>query len=153
MNRLPSTGQYLFYNQHSDVTRNRQLAFWAANAHCWLISKLSVHRNNKAPVLMAALIEFISQSLLMSGIAPTQVQHLALGLIELHVVCTGSTLKPAYITLHGIPALQHVNHIAQLHITHKPAEHALNPIVHVINRGVNQQCTRNKRKVISMKAV
>ncbi|KAK4830124.1 hypothetical protein QYF61_008551 [Mycteria americana] len=51
----------------------------------------------------AALNPFIPQPVPELGIAPTQVQDLALGLVELHEVLTGPLLKPVKILLDGIP--------------------------------------------------
>jgi len=50
----------------------------------------------------------------MARIAPTQVQDLALGLVELHEVHMGPPLK---VPLDGIPSLQRVDHITQLGVS------------------------------------
>jgi len=55
------------------------------------------------------------------GIAPAHVQDLALGLVELLEVHTGSPLKPVKVPLDGIPSLQHVDHTAQLGVVSKLA--------------------------------
>ena len=64
---------------------------------------------------------------LILGVAQTQVQDLALCLVELHEVCTGSPLKPAKVPLDGIPSLQHVDRTTQLGVG-KLAEGAVNPM-------------------------
>ncbi|KAK4825950.1 hypothetical protein QYF61_003468 [Mycteria americana] len=53
----------------------------------------------------AALNPFIPQSVLILGISQTQVQDLALGLVEVHEVCMGLLLKPVKVPLDGIPSL------------------------------------------------
>ena len=50
----------------------------------------------------------------MLGIALTQVQHLALGLLELYEVSTGSVLKPLKVLLDGLTYLQCVSHTRSL---------------------------------------
>ena len=62
-----------------------QLAFWTARAHCWLTTSFSPARTLKVKILLrkAALSEFF-QSEGISETALTQVQHLALGIVELH---------------------------------------------------------------------
>jgi len=65
-----------------------QLAFHAASAHCWLMSSFSSSRTPKVLLHRAALNEF-SQSVRISGIASTQGQHLALGLVESYSVHDG----------------------------------------------------------------
>jgi len=57
----------------------------------------------------------------MLGIALTHVQDLPCGLVELHEVCTGPPLKPAKVTLDGIPSLQCVSHTTQLGVVSKVA--------------------------------
>jgi len=54
---------------------------------------------------------FILWSVLILGIAPTQVQGLALGLIEPHVVLMGPFLEPVKVPLDGVISLQ----VNQLH--------------------------------------
>ena len=60
-----------------------RLAFWAPSAHCWLLSRFFVQQSSHVLLYRAGLKEFFSQSVLLSGIVPTQVQHLALGLLNL----------------------------------------------------------------------
>ena len=60
-----------------------QSASWAAGtllAHV----QLFIHQDLQVLLCRAALSEFFSQSVLISEIASSQVQHIALGLIELH---------------------------------------------------------------------
>ncbi|KAJ7399076.1 hypothetical protein BTVI_118605 [Pitangus sulphuratus] len=65
------------------------------------------------------------------GIALTQLQHLALGPVELHEVCIGPPLKPVKVSLDGIPSLEYVNCTTQLGVISKLAEGEQNPTVHV----------------------
>ena len=57
----------------------------------------------------AALKPFSAQPVSVLGIALAQVQHLALGLVDLHEVGTDSLLKPVQVPLDGIPSISHVN--------------------------------------------
>ncbi|KAK4810873.1 hypothetical protein QYF61_013281 [Mycteria americana] len=85
---------------------------------------------------LAALNPFIPQSVLILGIALTQVQALALGLVELHEVHMGPLLKPVQVPLDGIPSLQRINCTTQLGVISKLAEGALNPTVYVIDEDI-----------------
>ncbi|KAJ7414783.1 hypothetical protein BTVI_40233 [Pitangus sulphuratus] len=85
----------------------------------------------------ATLNEFFSHSLLMSGIAPTQVQHLAFGFVELHEVLMGPLLKLIQVPLDGI-LFCCVNCTAQLGVTCKLAESALDPTVYVIDIDIKE---------------
>ncbi|PKU30953.1 rna-directed dna polymerase from mobile element jockey-like [Limosa lapponica baueri] len=68
----------------------------------------------------------------------SQVQDLALGLVELHEVCTSPPLEPVQVPLDGIPSLQCVNRTTQIGVFDKLAEGALYPTVHVSNKDVEQ---------------
>ncbi|KAK4816309.1 hypothetical protein QYF61_014607 [Mycteria americana] len=65
------------------------------------------------------------------GVAPTQVQDLALGLVEPHEVHMGPVLKLVQISLEGILSLRRVNCTIQLGVICKLAEGALDPTVSV----------------------
>ncbi|KAK4829865.1 hypothetical protein QYF61_007257 [Mycteria americana] len=73
-----------------------------------------------------------------TGIAPTQVQDLALGFVEPHEVHMGPLLKLVQVPLDGIPSLRHVNCTTQLGVTCKLAEGALDPTVYVIDEDIKQ---------------
>ncbi|KAK4828658.1 hypothetical protein QYF61_000376 [Mycteria americana] len=87
---------------------------------------------------MATLNPFSVQPLFVIGIAPTRVQDLALGLVELHEVHTGPLLELVQVPLDSIPSLQHVECTTQLGVICKLAEGALNPTVLVTNKDVKQ---------------
>ena len=67
-------------------------------------------------------------------------QDLALGLVELHEVCTGPPLKPVKVPMDSIPSFQHVNHTTELGVISKLAEDALNPTVHIGDKMLNCAC-------------
>ena len=65
----------------------------------------------------------------------TQVQDVALDLIELHEVGMGPPLKPVQVTLVVIPS--HPSCTTQIGVNCRLAEDALNPIVHANYRMLN----------------
>ncbi|KAK4826741.1 hypothetical protein QYF61_010994 [Mycteria americana] len=87
------------------------------------IKSMSLHFREKDVV--DALKPFILQSV----IAPTQVQDLALGLVEFQEVHMGPLLKSVTVPLYGIPSLQHINCTTQLGVICKFAKGALDPIM------------------------
>ncbi|KAK4806258.1 hypothetical protein QYF61_013402 [Mycteria americana] len=87
-----------------------------------------IHQYPQVLLCRAALNPFIPQSVLISGIAPTQVQDLALGLVELHEVHMGPLLKP----------VKSINCTTQLGVFCKLAEGALNPTVYVVDEDIKQ---------------
>ncbi|PKU40783.1 testosterone 17-beta-dehydrogenase 3-like [Limosa lapponica baueri] len=113
-----------------------QLAFWAASAHCRLM--LSFSSTNTPKSFSSGLLSSHSLPNFVPGIATSQMQDLALDLVELHAVCTSLSLKPVQVPLDGIPSLQHVDHATKLGVVSKLAEGALNPTVHVSSKDVEQ---------------
>ncbi|KAK4820994.1 hypothetical protein QYF61_009460 [Mycteria americana] len=104
---------------------------------CTLLAhvQLFIHQYPQVLLCRAALNPFIPQPVLMVGIAPTQVQDPALGLVEPHEVHTGPLLQ---VPLDGILSLRCVNRTTQLDVICKLAEGALNPTVYVIDEDIKQ---------------
>ena len=95
---------------------------------------------NQCPQVLlgrAAPNSFSAQPVSVLGIAPTQMQDLALGLLELYEVHTPASL-PVKVPLDGMPSLHCVNHITQLGVICKLAEGSLNLTVHVADKYVKQ---------------
>ncbi|KAK4827794.1 hypothetical protein QYF61_021747 [Mycteria americana] len=99
---------------------------------------LVINQQPQVLLLRSALNPFSTQAVFVFGIAPTHVQDLALGLVELHEACTGPSLKPVKVPLDGIPSLQSIDCTTQLGVVSKLAEGALNPTVHVTDKDVKQ---------------
>ena len=79
-------------------------------------------------LLRAALHPFSTQPGFELGMAPTRVQDLALGLVELQEVRMGPPLQPAQVPLDGSPSLQPVDRTTQLGVIGKLAEGASIPL-------------------------
>ncbi|RMC07194.1 hypothetical protein DUI87_16650 [Hirundo rustica rustica] len=90
-----------------------------------------IHQHSEVLLSRAAPNPSSAQPVSVLGITLTQVQDLALGLVELREICSGSPPKPAQVPLDGIPPLQRANH-TQLGVICKLAEGALDPTVHEI---------------------
>ncbi|PKU46486.1 hypothetical protein llap_3205 [Limosa lapponica baueri] len=102
--------------------------------------KLLIHEHSQVLLLRASLQPLSPQPVFVPGIAMSQVQDLALGLVDLHEVCTGSPLKSVQVPLDGISSLWRVNSCVttQLGVVSKLAEGALYPIVPVSTKDVKQ---------------
>ena len=100
--------------------------------------QLFIHQHPQVLLGRAALNPFIPQPILIPGVAPTQVQDLALGLVEPHEVHTGSLLELVQVPLDGIPSLRRVNRTTQLGVLCKFAEGALDATVYVIDEDTKQ---------------
>lgn len=88
------------------------LAFWAASVHCWLMYSFSTTGEQRTLLHRADLPEFFFQSVPTSGIALTQMQHLAL--VEPRGVLMGPLLQFLQVPLDGIPSLSCVNCTTQI---------------------------------------
>ncbi|KAK4825246.1 hypothetical protein QYF61_025645, partial [Mycteria americana] len=99
---------------------------------------LFIHQYPQVLLRRAALSPFIPQPVLILGVAPTQVQDLALGLVEPHDVHTGPLFQLVQVPLDGIPSLRRVNCTTQLGVACKLAEGALDPTVYVIDGDIKQ---------------
>ncbi|KAK4821037.1 hypothetical protein QYF61_012217 [Mycteria americana] len=74
----------------------------------------------------------------MLGVAPTQVQDPALGLVEPHEVRTGPLLQLVQVPLDGIPSFWRVHCTTQLGVICKLAEGALDLAVNVIDENIEK---------------
>ncbi|KAK4824658.1 hypothetical protein QYF61_017031 [Mycteria americana] len=88
--------------------------------------QLFIHQYPQVLFRRAALDHIIPQPVLKLRIALTQVQDLALGLVEPQEVHTGPLLQLVQVCLDGIPSFYRVNCTTQLGVICKLAEGALN---------------------------
>ena len=74
---------------------------------CTMLVRVESFINRHAQILLLrpALESFSAQPIYVLGIAPIQMQDLALGLVELQEVGMGPPLKPAQVPLDSIPSL------------------------------------------------
>jgi len=94
--------------------------------------QLFIHQKPQVLLHRAPLNECFSYSVLISGIAPTQVQLLALGLVH-----TGPLFKHVQVPLDGVVSFCSVSCTIQLGIIHKFAEDTLDPTVCVTGKMLN----------------
>ncbi|KAK4815543.1 hypothetical protein QYF61_003235 [Mycteria americana] len=100
--------------------------------------QLFTHQYPQVLLCRAALNPFIPQPVLILGVAPTQVQDLALGLVEPPEVHMDPLLELVQVPLDGIPSLRSVNHTTHLGVICKLAKDALDPTVYVIDEDIKQ---------------
>ena len=100
--------------------------------------QLFIHQYPQVLLGRTGLNPFIPQPVLIVGFAPTQMQDLALGIVELHEVHTGPPLKPVWVPLDVILSFRHVNGTTQLDVTYKLAKGALSPSVYVIDDDIKE---------------
>jgi len=88
---------------------------------CWCCERtlpghgqLFIPHHPQVLLIRAALHPFIPQPVSIAGLAPTQAQDPALGLVEPHMFHTGPLLQLVQVPLDAIPSLRLVNHTLSL---------------------------------------
>ncbi|KAK4832379.1 hypothetical protein QYF61_022234, partial [Mycteria americana] len=82
------------------------LAFLATWAHCWLIfSQLST----SSPRSFSARQLLFPKPVVLHGVVVTQVQDLALSLVESHTIGLGPSIQPVQVPLQSLPPLKQIN--------------------------------------------
>ncbi|KAJ7411115.1 hypothetical protein BTVI_51132 [Pitangus sulphuratus] len=92
-----------------------------------------IHQHPLVLLSRASLDLVIPQPGLIPGVALTQVQHLALGLVKLHEIPMGPLLELVQVPLDVILSFRCVNNTTQLDVICKLAEGAF---VYVINEDI-----------------
>jgi len=100
--------------------------------------QLFIHQYPQVLLSKAALNTFISQPVLIAEVALTQVQDLALGLVEPHEVHTGPLLELVQVPLDGILSFWCVNCTTQFGVVCKLAEGALDLAVYLTDENTKQ---------------
>ncbi|KAK4831815.1 hypothetical protein QYF61_019245 [Mycteria americana] len=85
-----------------------------------------------------------SQVCSVHGVVVTQVQDLALGLVEPHTIGLSPWIQPVQVPLQSLPTLKKINTPAQLGVICKLTEGALNPLVQIIDKGIKQNWPQHR---------
>ncbi|KAK4831235.1 hypothetical protein QYF61_016333 [Mycteria americana] len=98
---------------------------------------------NKHPQVLFCLAAFqplFPKPVALHGVAVAQVQDLALGLVEPHKIDLGPLIQP----VQSLPTLKHINTPAQLGVTCKLTEGALDPFVQIIDKDIKQNWPQHR---------
>ncbi|KAK4826394.1 hypothetical protein QYF61_008065 [Mycteria americana] len=72
------------------------------------------------------------------GVVVTQVQDLALGLVEPHTIHPSPSIQPVQVPLQSLPTLKQINTPTQIGVVCKLTEGALGPFVQIIDKDIKQ---------------
>ncbi|KAK4832371.1 hypothetical protein QYF61_022226 [Mycteria americana] len=86
----------------------------------------------------AAFQPLFPKPVALHGLAVTQVQDLALGLVEPHTIGLGPLIQPVQIPLQSLPTLQQINTPAQFGVVCKFTEGTFNPLIQIIEKDIKQ---------------
>ncbi|KAK4827946.1 hypothetical protein QYF61_022561 [Mycteria americana] len=87
---------------------------------------------------LAAFQPLFPKPVALHGVVVTQVQDLALGLVEPHTIGLSPWIQPVQVPLQSLPTLKQINPPAQLGVICKLTEGALDPLVQIIDKDIKQ---------------
>jgi len=91
----------------------------------------------------AALQPLFPKPVALCGVVVTQVEDLALGLVEPHIADLSPSIQPIQIPPQGLPTLKQTDTAAQLGVICKLIEGALNPLIQIIDKDTKQDWPQN----------
>ncbi|KAK4826516.1 hypothetical protein QYF61_010013 [Mycteria americana] len=100
--------------------------------------QLAVYQYPQVLLCWAAFQPRFPKPVALHGAVVTQVQDLALGLVESHTIGLGPSIQPVQVPLQSLPPLKQINTPAQLGVVCKLAEGVLNPLVQIIDKDIKQ---------------
>jgi len=105
------------------------LALLATWAHCWLMFR---RLSTKVLFHWAAFQSLFCKPVALHGVFATQVQNLALDLVEPHTTGPSPSLQPVQIPLQSLPTFKQIDIPTQLYVICKLTEGALNLLIQII---------------------
>ncbi|KAK4824589.1 hypothetical protein QYF61_016834 [Mycteria americana] len=100
--------------------------------------QLAVDQHPWVLLCWAAFQPLFPKPVALHGVAVTQVQDLALSLVEPHTFGPSPSIHPVQVPLQSLPTLKQINTPAQLGVICKFTEGALDPLVQIIDKDVKQ---------------
>ncbi|KAK4829578.1 hypothetical protein QYF61_005678 [Mycteria americana] len=104
----------------------------------------AVNQHPQVLLCQAAFQPLFPKPAALHGVAVTQVQDPALGLVKPHTIDLGPSTQPVQVPLQSLPTLQQINTPAQLGVVCKLTEGALDPLVHIIDKDVKQNWPQHR---------
>ncbi|KAK4832110.1 hypothetical protein QYF61_020737 [Mycteria americana] len=98
----------------------------------------AVNQHSQVLLCRAAFQPLFPKPVALHGVAVTQVQDLALGLVKPHTIDLGPSIQPVQVPLRSLPTLKQINTPTQLGVICKLAEGALDPLIQIIDKDVKQ---------------
>ncbi|KAK4831748.1 hypothetical protein QYF61_018946 [Mycteria americana] len=106
--------------------------------------QLSVNQHPQVLFHWAAYQPLFPKPVALHGVVVTQVQDLALGLVEPHTIGLGPSIQPIQIPLQSVSTLKQINTPAQFGVICKLTEGALDPLVQIIDKNIKQDWTQTE---------
>ncbi|KAK4808458.1 hypothetical protein QYF61_005523 [Mycteria americana] len=111
-----------------------------------LLARIQPAVNQHPQVLLcqAAFQPLFPKPVALHGVVVTQVQDLALGLVEPHTIGLGPSIQPVQVPLQSLPTLQQINTPTQLGVICKLTEGALDPFIQIIDKEIKQNWPQHR---------
>ncbi|KAK4818295.1 hypothetical protein QYF61_010437 [Mycteria americana] len=111
-----------------------------------LLAHIQAAVNQHAQVLfcLAAFQPLFPKPVALHGVAVTQVQDLALGLVKPHTIDLGPSIQPVQVPLQSLPTLKQTNTPAQLGVICKLTEGTLDTFAQIIDKDVKQNWPQHR---------
>ncbi|KAK4831669.1 hypothetical protein QYF61_018636 [Mycteria americana] len=106
--------------------------------------QLAINQHPQVLFCQAAFQPLFPGTVALQGVVVTQVQDLALGLVEPHTIGLGPLIHPVQVPLQSLPTLKQINTPAQLGVICKLTEGALDPLVQIIDKDVKQNWPQHR---------
>ncbi|KAK4830366.1 hypothetical protein QYF61_010143 [Mycteria americana] len=103
-----------------------------------VLQHLNVFLVVRGPKLNTVFEPLFPKPVALHGAIVTQVQDLALGLVEPHTIGPRPLIQPVQIPLQSLPLLKQINTPAELGVICKLTDGALDPFVQIIDKDVKQ---------------
>ncbi|GAB0208382.1 hypothetical protein GRJ2_003303900 [Grus japonensis] len=101
----------------------------------------AVNQHSQVLFHQAAFQALFPKPVALHGVVVTQVQDLALSLVEPHTVGLGPSIQPVQIPLQSLPTLKQIDTPTQLGVICKLTEGALNPLIQIIDEDIKENDT------------
>ncbi|KAK4815341.1 hypothetical protein QYF61_000173 [Mycteria americana] len=104
----------------------------------------AVNQHPQVLLCQAAFQPLFPKPVALHGVVVTQVQDLALGLVEPHTIGPSPSIQPGQVPLQSLPTLKHIDTPAQLGVICKLTEGALDPFVQIIDKDIKQNWPQHR---------
>ncbi|KAK4822662.1 hypothetical protein QYF61_019029 [Mycteria americana] len=104
----------------------------------------AVNQHPQVLFCQAAFQPLFPKPVALHGVAVTQVQDLALGLVEPHTIDLSPSIQPVQVPLQSLPTLKQINTPTQLGVICKLTEGALDPLIQIIDKDIKQNWPQHR---------
>ncbi|KAK4826890.1 LOW QUALITY PROTEIN: hypothetical protein QYF61_012078, partial [Mycteria americana] len=106
--------------------------------------QVAVNQHSHALFCQAAFQPLFPKPVALPGVVVTQVQDLALGLVEPHTTGPILLMQPVQVPLQSLPPLKQINTPTQLGVICKLTEGALDPFIQIIDKDIKQDWPQHR---------